>query len=139
MPIETMYDFLTDVNPDYSGTLSVHPQEIMGISGEKEIEIHRGRGGSSEERIILSDQSKFWVNLKWNSLSEEDHSTLFSMYHDSTKGCGTARTFYWVSPTQYDSHIYVVRFDCRWESFLRNYKSYGVASLLLYIVGRKPD
>ncbi len=138
MSIYTMYDFLIDTNPDYSGTLSVDPQETMSISGEKEVEIHRGRG-RSEERIILSDESKFWVKLQWRVLSEADHETLFSFYNDPTKGCGTARTFWWSPPAQYDSHVYVARFDCRWESFLQNYKNYSIASLLLYVAGRKAE
>ncbi len=123
MPV-SLYDYLTSVTPDYEATLSVDPQEVVVISGEKEVEIHRGRG-RSEERIILSDQSKFWVKLQWRVLSETDHSTLFGWYHDPTKGCGTARTFWWTPPVQYDSHTYVVRFDCRWESFMQNYKNYG--------------
>ncbi|MEW6378591.1 MAG: hypothetical protein AB1611_03165 [bacterium] len=138
MPILTMYDFLTDVTPDYAATLSVDPQEVLTISGEKDIEIHLGRG-RAEERVILSDQSRFWVKLQWQYLSEADHGTLFDFYHDPAKGCGTARTFWWAPPAQYDSHVYVVRFDCRWESFLRNYKIYGLANLLLSIAGRKPE
>lgn len=138
MSIYTLYDFLTDISPDYTATLSVDPQDIIYISGEKEIEIHRGRG-RSEERVILSDESKFWVKLQWRYLIEADHSTLFDWYHDPVKACGTARTFWWSPPAQYDAHVYVVRFDCRWESFMQNYKNYGVASLLLYVAGRKPD
>ncbi|MEW6380125.1 MAG: hypothetical protein AB1611_11040 [bacterium] len=134
----SMYDFLTDVNPDFESTLSVDPQEVLVISGEKDIEIHQGLG-RYEERIILSDQSRFWVKLQWRYLSEPDHSTLFDFYHDPAKGCGTARTFWWAPPVQYDSHVYVVRFDCRWESFLQNYKNYGLANLLLSIAGRKPE
>lgn len=138
MSIYTLYDYLTNVTPDVLGELIVDPQDIMYISGEKDVEIHRGRG-RSEERIILSNQSRFWAKLQWRFLSEADHSTLFRFYHDSTIGCGMAQTFWWDPPAQYDSHIYVVRFDCRWESFLQNYKNYGIANLLLAIVGRKPD
>jgi hypothetical protein len=136
MAIVTLYDFLTDQVADYSATtMSVDPQEVLTISGEKEVEIHSGRG-QSEERIILSDQSKFWVKLQWRSLSEDDHSTLFDFYHDPNKGCGRGRTFQWSPPAQYDNHVYVVRFDCRWESFLQNYKNYGIASIILYVTGR---
>ena len=131
----TMYDYLTDTTPDYDATLSVDPQEVMVISGEKDIEIHKGRGWD-EERIILSSDSRFWVKLQWRHLSETDHSTLFDFYHDSAKGCGQARSFKWDPPGQYDAHIYVVRFDSRWESFLQNYQNYGIANLLLYVLGR---
>lgn len=136
MPTYTLYDYLTDVTPDYdTTTLSVDPQEVMVISGEKEVEIHAGRG-RSEERIILSDQSKFWVKLQWRVLSEADHSTIFDFYHDPAKGCSMGQSFKWDPPAQYDSHIYVVRFDSRWESFLQNYKNYGIASLIFYVLGR---
>ncbi len=137
MSIQTMYDFLTDVAADYTTTtLSINPQEIMTIAGEKEIEIHPGRG-RAEERIILSDESKFYVKLLWKNLSHTDHGTLFSFYHDPAKGCATARTFYWTPPAQYDSHTYTVRFNCKWESFMQNYQNYGLASLILYVAGRK--
>lgn len=138
MSIYTLYDHLTDQNPDYSATLSVDPQDVITISGEKDVDIHRGYG-RSEERIILSEQSRFWVKLQWRYLSEADHSTIFDFYHDSAKGCATARTFWYAFPAQYDSHTYVVRFDCKWESFLQNYKNYGLANLLLYVAGRKPE
>lgn len=140
MSIVTMFDFLPNATPDYiTTTLTVDPEEVMVVSGEKDVEIHQGRGGSSDERVILSEQSKFWVKLQWRNLSEDDHSTLFDFYHSASKGCGTARTFYWQPPEQYDSHIYVVRFDSKWESFLQNYKNYGVATLILYVPGRKEE
>lgn len=139
MAIETMYDFLTDVTPDYTTTnFEVDPQEVMNISGEKNIEIHPSRG-RAEEIIILSDESKFRVKLVWKYLSHTDHATIFSFYHDPAKGCGIGRTFYWVPPAQYDSHVYVVRFDCKWESFLQNYQAFGIAGLILYVVGRKTE
>lgn len=139
MPVYTMYDYLTDKLADYTTTtMSIDPQVVMAISGEKEVQINKGRG-LSEERVILSDQSKFWVKLQWQALSEADHSTLFDFYHDSDKGCGTGRTFYWQPTAQYDSHVYVVRFDSRWESFLRNYQTYGIGSIVLYVLGRKAE
>lgn len=132
----TMFDYLVNVTPDYATTtLSINPQVIMPISGMKDVEIHQGRG-LSEERIILSNQSKFWIKLQWNALSEDDHSTLFDFYHDVDKGCGIARSFKWTPPTQYDSHVYVVRFDSNLDSFLNNYKNYGIGSLMLYVLGR---
>jgi hypothetical protein len=131
-----MYNYLANLVADYTATtLSVDPQDVMVISGEKDIEIHQGRG-RAEERIALSDQSKFWAKLQWRYLSETDHSTLFDFYHDPAKGCGLARTFKWDPPGQYDAHVYVVRFDMRWESFIQNYQNYGIASLMLYVLGR---
>lgn len=140
MSIYTIYDYLSALTADYTATtLSVDPQQVMQIGGEKDIIINRGYG-VTEERIQLSTQSRFSVKLQWNYLSEADHSTLFDFYHDSAKGCGIARTFYWTPPTQYlaASHDLTVRFDCIWDSFLQNYKNYGLASLILAILGKKP-
>ena len=137
MPTLTIYDFTTDLTAEYTtAELTVDPQDVMFISGEKDIKINKGYG-RAEERVILSSDSRFWVKLQWRVLSAADHSTLFDFYHDSAKGCGIARTFYWVPPTQYDSHTYTVRFDCKWESFLHSYQIYGVANILLAVVGRK--
>lgn len=136
-----MYDFISSLTADYTTTtLSVDPQVVMQIGGEKDIIINKGYG-VSEERIILSTQSRFQVKLQWNVLSEADHSTLFDFYHDSAKACGTAKSFYWTPPAQYlaSSHDLTVRFDCRWESFLQNYKNYGISSLLLAVLGKKPS
>lgn len=139
MSIYTIYDYVESVNADYTATqLSVDPQEVMGLSGEPEVEIHRGRG-ASEERVILSSTPLFRVNLRWRYLSEADHSTLFDFYFDPVKACGIARSFEWVCPAQYCSHTLVTRFDMRWESFMANYKNYSIASLYLAVLGRKPD
>ncbi len=139
MSIVTIWDFVGDLAADYSATeFTVDPQDVIPISGEKDIEIHKFPG-RSEERIIMSEDSRFWVKLQWRYLSEADHSTIFDFYHDSAKGCATAKSFYWVPPTQYSSHIFTVRFDCKWESFLQNYKNYGIANLLLAVLGRKAE
>lgn len=139
MPVQTMYDFLSDLTADYTtAEMTVDPQDVMLIGGEKDIIPNQGLGVTSEQ-IILSTQSRFSVKLQWKYLSEADHSTLFSFYHDSTKGCGTARTFYWHPPAQYDAHVYTVRFASKWESFLQNYQNYGIANLVLAVVGRKAE
>lgn len=134
----TMYDYLTDVTPDYNGTLSVYPQDVMYIRGGKEVEIHRGRG-RSEERIILSDLSKFWIRMQWRGMTEADHSTIFDFFHDPDKGCDKGFSFYWTPPSQYDSHTYVVRFDSSWESFLHSYQIYGIGAITFYVLGRKAE
>lgn len=135
----TVYDHVTDQIPDYEATLNVCPSEIGIVSGgNKGIEVHRGRG-RSEERVILSDVSLFWFKLIWNGMSEDDHSTIFDWYHDPDKACRTAKTFWWTPPIDYDSHIYVVRFDTQWESMMKIYKAYGIAAMLLYVNGRRSE
>ena len=136
--MSTMYDFLTDEVPDYEGYLPVDPQIVLGVSGGKEVNINRGRG-RSEERIILSDTSKFWFRVRWNGLKPADQESLFAFYHDPNKACGTGRSFWFSAPTQYDSHTYVVRFDSDWNSFLSNYEIFQVAEMLLYVLVRKAE
>ncbi len=139
MPTYTLHDYLTDLTADYNYTLTVDPQDVMELGGEKAIAINKGYSRTSEERIILSSDSVFSVKLQWRHLSEADHSTLWNLYHDPAKACGMAKTFYWTTPAQYlaASHDLTVRFDCTWNSFLQNYKNYGVASLILAVLGRK--
>jgi hypothetical protein len=141
MAIMTMYDYLPSLTADYvTTTFSVDPQQVMTVGGEKDIIVNKGYG-VTEERVILSTQSRFQVKLQWQVLGDVDHSTLFEFYHDPAKGCAIARSFYWTPPTQYlaANHDLTVRFDCRWESFLQNYKNYGIASLLLAVLGRKAE
>lgn len=136
-PILGMYDFLPLAEADYDYTLSLDSEEMIISGGKSGVEIHRGR--VTEERVILSEQSEFGVKLRWRNLEDSDHSLLFTLFNDTDQGMGAARTFYWQPPAQYDSHVYVVRFDCDWESFLQNYKNYGLASILLAVVGRKAE
>lgn len=140
MSIVTIYNYLPALTADYvTTTLSVNPQNVMQIGGEKDIVINKGYG-VAEERIILSTQSLFQIKLQWQVLSDADHSTLFEFYHDPVKACGIAKTFYWTPPLQYlaANHDLTVRFNCRWESFLQNYKIYGIASLIFAVLGKKP-
>ncbi|MDD5062222.1 MAG: hypothetical protein PHN44_08095 [Candidatus Marinimicrobia bacterium] len=137
MSVYTMHGYLSDLTADYNYTLSIDPQEVMTIGGESDTMINKGLG-VTEERIQLSTQSRFQVKLQWRYLSEADHSTLFDLYHDPNKAAGISKTFYWTPPAQYlASGSCTVRFDCRWESFLQNYKNYGLASLVLAVLGKK--
>lgn len=132
----TMYDYLPVATADYSDAVfTVDPQNVMIMQGDKNVKINEGYG-VTEERIILSEQSKFNVVLQWTVLSEADHSTIFSFFHDKSKGCAQGRTFLWTPPTQYDSHTYVVRFGSTWESYLRSYQNYGIQNLPLVVLGR---
>lgn len=133
----SIVSFLSNVTADYAATLPIDPQEVFGLSGEKYIQINPGYG-TSEERIILSSASRFVVKLKWTLLTDADHNSLFDWYHDPVKACGTARSFWWQPPAQYDSNYYVVRFGSRLESFLETYQIYKIASLLLVVLGNKP-
>lgn len=131
----TMYDYLPNTTFDYDYTFDIVPQDIIVFEADKEVAIHRGRG-INEERVILSNQSLFRIKLTFTYLSQTDHNTIFALFHDSDKACGKAYSFKWAPPSQYDSHTYVVRLDSSWNSFLKNYQNYGIASLWFFVLGR---
>lgn len=138
MSTQTMYNFLSNVIANCTTPiLIIHPQSIQ-IGGDIDVIINKGYG-LTEERIILSTTPKYSIILQWNKggLSEEDHSILFQQYFNSSYGCGMGRTFYWQAPSQYDNHIYTVRFNTLWQSFLQNYKNFGIGNLGLVVLGRK--
>jgi hypothetical protein len=135
----TLYDFLPNKVPDYVAYLTVDPQDVLVVGGTKNIEIHEGYG-VSEERILFSEQTKFYINLQFTVMSESDEEYLLDFYHDSDKSCGTYRSFYFTPPTTYgsSSHTYVVRFNTSLESTFQNVKRYGIGNLQLIVLGRKP-
>jgi len=139
MSITSIYNLLDEITADYTETtFVVNPQEITVIGGEKDVRINKGYG-RSEERVILSDKSRFWLKLQWKVLSEADQNTIFDFFHDPKKGCGIGRSWYFTPPEQHlaAGHDLTCRFDCQLGSFLQNYKIYGIASLTLAILGKK--
>lgn len=137
MPIFSMYDFCSTVNPDYTGeTLILKPQGVMWETGDKAVEIHEGRG-VSEEAVILCDESVFFVQLTWKAISDSESGILFSLFHDPTKACGRARSFKWQHPT--DGHTYVVKFRDKLPRFKENAPIYGFSTLTFKVMGRIND
>lgn len=131
-----MYDYLSAVSADVDVTLSVDPQDVIWEDGIKNVEIHEGKG-VSEERIILSDESVFFVRLQWKAISESDSGTIFDLYHDTAKGCGAGYSFKWSHPT--DGHTYVVRFADAISRFQQSSNIYGIATLRLKVLGYIAD
>ncbi len=132
-----IYDFVSTVVPDYSATtLSLKPQGVIIEDGGKDIAIHESRGGP-EEAIILSDQSVFHVSLPFTALTASDSGTIFDMYHDTAKACGTSKSFKWAHPT--DGHTYVVKFRDNLQRFKQNAAIYGFTTLRLKVIGRIAD
>ena len=132
-----IWDYLssTAVTPDYNATLSVTPQQVITEAGEKHQVAHIG-DDDSEEIISFSDDSIFFVTLKWNNLSEADAGTIFDFYHDSSKANGMARSFKWAHPGETDSHTYIVRFATPLSRSIKPGFLFGVASVKLKILGR---
>ena len=98
-----MKDYLDFSVPDYNYYLPVEPQEAMVERGEPWQEILLG-SGFDEKRINLGDV-KFYVTLKWPTLTESESNDLFSFYLAVMK----SKTFRWQNPK--DGYDYVVRFD----------------------------
>ena len=137
MAATEIYDYVSDAVPDSpTVTLSIAPQGIIWEIGDKLVEIHTA-DDRSEEAIIFSSDSVFFVTLQWNALSVSDIGTIFDIYHDANKACGIAKSFYWQHPT--DGHYYVVKFRDTFQKLQANINIYGIASLKLKIIGRKPD
>ena len=94
---------------DYTAVeLSTPAQLSMIEMGEKLQEIRKGDDGS-EERVSFSDDTEFYVKIKWAGLEPATAGLIIDMYHDSTKANGIENSFYWYHPT--DGYTYVVRFD----------------------------
>lgn len=133
-----MYDYLEDGTPDVGETLSVDPQGIVFETGQKKIVIHEG-DDVSEERIILSDKSIFYAELQFKALSQSNAGTIFDLYHNTSRGCGEGKSFWWTPPADYDGHTYVVRFVGSLKRFYQAILIYGFGILTLKILNRKPD
>lgn len=136
MANQEIYDYVSIAVPDNSTTLSVTPQSIIQELGSKNVEIHEGDDGS-EERIILSSTSVFYVTLSWTNKSESDIGTVLNYYHNAAAGNGMSESFLWEHPT--DGHTYVVRFasDVRRDIMMGNF--FGITNVRLKILGRIAD
>ena len=73
-----LYDYLDFSIPDYNYYLPVEPQETLIEGGEPWQELLLGTG-FDEKRIRLGDV-KFYVTLKWPTLTESEMNSLFSFY-----------------------------------------------------------
>jgi len=138
--MSTLYDYLPVVSPDYVAYFPIDSYDnAFVVGGEKNVEIHSGYS-ISEERILFSPQTKFYINLQWSLMSEVDAELLLDFYHNPLKACGTYRSFYFTPVSQYSSvqHTYVVRFNSPLEETFSNVKRYGVGNLQLIVLGRKP-
>jgi hypothetical protein len=136
-----LYSYLPTKVPDYNSYFPIDSYtDSFIVGGEKSIEIHSNYG-TSEERVLFSPQSKFYINLQFSLISEIDEELLFNFYHDENKACGTYRSFYFTPILQYSSeqHTYVVRFNTSLESMMSNIKKYGIGSIQLIVLGKKLD
>lgn len=135
MALSEMYDFLSQVTPDYDTFLTIAPQEVIQEEGQLNQVVHLGADGS-EEVVTYSTKKIFHVVLLWPCKSKADAGTIFDFYFDAAKANGIARSFKWTHPG--DGHTYVVKFR---EKMGRSdhYFYHGVDSMKLKIIGRRND
>jgi len=134
MAAKEMFDYLDAATADYTlATLSVTPQQVLTETGTKNQVVHIA-DDNSEEYISFSNDSIFHVSLQWEILNESDAGTIFDFFHDSTKGNGITRTFYWEHPT--DGHTYVVRFAEVLPRSISHPEIYGIQQIRLKVVGK---
>lgn len=129
-----MFDYLDAATADYTlATLSVTPQQVLVETGSKNQVVHQA-DDNSEEYISFSNDSIFYVSLQWEILTESDAGIIFDFFHDSAKGNGITRTFYWEHPT--DGHTYVVRFADALPRTISYPELYGIQQIRFKILGK---
>ena len=132
MASSEVYDFVTEVVPDYNAAIGIEPQgEILEESAKSQV-IHIGVDGS-EERISFTTTSIFYITIHWNVLSESNAGTIFNWYNDPVKANGIQRSFKY---TWGDGHTYVVRFDSKLPRRGQALSRYGFSDIRLKILGR---
>ena len=138
-----MWDYLSNVTADYTvssgsvsiDTLTVNPQRVLTEAGAKNQVVHTGDDGT-EEIVTLSNVTRFYATLQWDTLPEASAGTIFDQYHNTAKANGIANSFYWDHPT--DAHSYCVRFAGPLSRNIRPGSLHGIASVKLKVLGRKP-
>lgn len=135
-----MYDFLDNETPDVTDKLDLNTIIPIGDwpeAGDKYVNIIEGYD-RSEEKLILSDESRFVVPVNWAGLTRSEAGTLADLYHNTSKGCGIGKSFYLVAPTEFDGHTYVARFVTFRRTWHSNIQLWS-ANAQFKITGRKPD
>ena len=122
-----MWNYLDSLTPDYDYSLPIEPQETMVEDGEPWQKILLG-SGFDEKRIELGDV-KFYVTLKWPTLTENESNELFSFY----LGVEKTKTFKWQNPK--DGHDYVVRFDTKMKRTIAAGGLYSIDPVRLRVLG----
>lgn len=139
MAEKEMWDYLSEVEPDYdTTTLDIKRRVAITEDGQKNQVVHLG-DDNSEEIISFSDDSIFYASISWELLKESEAGTIIDFYHDSDKANGMARTFKWVHyGEQTDQHTYTVRFASKMPREMKSGNVHGINSIRLKILGRAP-
>lgn len=133
MADKEMYDYLSSVTPDSTAAaLVLKPNNIVTEKGRKNTVIHEF-DDESEERIAISNQSVFYVNLMWKAQTSSDAGIIFDYFHSTAIGNGMARSFKWTHPN--DGHTYVARFASELPRSIDMNNYHSLQNIQLKILG----
>jgi hypothetical protein len=136
MAAKELYDYISTIASDVDQTLAIDAQGEITEEGSFKQVINMGDDGS-EERITLATLPIFYVTFDWNLLTEANMGTIFDLYFDAAKANGCGNSFKWSK--RGDSHIYVVRFDCKLSRSGNNQARMGAKGIRLRVLGRIVD
>jgi hypothetical protein len=107
-----IWDYLSTVyvTADTSGLMTLAARGRAVETGKKAQVIHIGED-ESEERISLSDNPVFVIDIPFSALSEEDAGTVFDFWASTALGNGRANSFKYHHGYGGTTHTYCVRFD----------------------------
>lgn len=109
MADKEMYDYLSSATVNFtSSALQLSPQEVIQEDGSKNQMIKYSDDGSREV-ISYSNNSIFYITMRWNNERSSDIGTVMDYYHSTAKANGVSRTFKWYNVS--DGHTYCVAFD----------------------------
>lgn len=131
-----MYNYLTDKTADYTGAALSIPSTTILPQTSLKTQITTGYDDGKMTVVDVSSASFFDIELQWSYISSTNYDTLMSFYHDSNKGDGMRRTFYWVHPV--DGHEYTVRFMGPLQMSCAPGGMTSVAAISLRVEGNKP-
>ena len=137
MSAKIMADYLSVLTADYTTVNhDLAPQHVMPEESIKKQVAHEYDDGMVSA-ITLSSTNYFNVTLEWTAAELAPAGTIMDLWHNSSKGNGIARSWYWVHPT--DGATYVVKFR---GPLTRIHRAGGstwveIAQLPLRVIGKK--
>lgn len=141
-----IYDYLSALTADYTttefaydGATQIVPQGVVFEEGGKNTIIHMA-DDDSEQRIAISANTRFYVRMQWNGLTESQAGAIFDFYHSATKAAGEVNSFYWTYSAWggTEAHTYTCRFDTPVTRIKNMNANWRIPTIRLRILGYKP-
>jgi len=105
-----MSDHLSTVSADYAYTLSIAPQEDMGVEPVKN-QVLKYTDDGNRLPLNLSSTTRYQVTLKWKMVPVADAKIIMDLWSSATKADGIRQSFRWYNHD--DTKTYVVSFLTR--------------------------